>query len=224
MTTRVAWHGAVARTFVLRRGERLNGYTHLLGLVAACLGAVWLLARLPTDIPLAKAIGAIVFALSAIALYATSTLFHTAAGATRARWERADHCAIYLLIGGTCTPFVVASLGGAWAVGLLTLVWAAACAGIAHELRPRATAAPSLRNYIVMGWLCVLLAAPLAARLDRLALMGLIAGALVYSAGTPFYRNRRQWAHAHGVWHLFVLGGTIVHYVTVARLVLQATS
>src|SRR5205085_11279076 len=106
MTTRLAWHGIVARTIVVRRGERLNGYTHLLGLVAACLGAVWLVARLPADISLAKAIGAIVFALSVITLYATSTLFHTAAGAARARWERADHCAIYLLIAGTCTPFV----------------------------------------------------------------------------------------------------------------------
>lgn len=222
MTARATRDGVLARTFVVRRGERLNGYTHLLGLVAACVGAAWLLARWPADISPATAAGTIVFALSVIALYATSTLFHTAAGTARARWERADHCAIYLLIAGTCTPFVLASLAGAWAIGLLMLVWAAACAGIARELHPQASAAPSLRNYIVMGWLCVLLAAPLAARLDRMALAGLIAGALVYSAGTVFYRNRRQWAHAHGVWHLFVLGGTIVHYLTVARLVLQA--
>lgn len=204
----------------IRPGERLNGYTHLFGLGLALCGMALLVLKVPLNSRPASAAGAHVFALSAVALYAASTLFHTASGRAKRVWERADHCAIYLLIAGTCTPFVLAALSGALATALLVAIWALALFGIGRELRPRAGAKPSLGLYAGMGWLCVLVAAPLAARLDGAALAGLIAGAVVYSAGTVFYRNRRGWAHAHGVWHLFVLGGTVTHYATVVRLVL----
>jgi hemolysin III len=210
------------RLFICR-GERFNGYSHLLGLVLVIGGATVLLPHAITTGEPSKIIGAVVFAACAVALYATSAMFHSAQGLARTRWERADHCAIYLLIAGTCTPFVLVSLPVGWAAALLSAIWSFAGYGILRELRPadRAkTPEPSLRIYIAMGWLCVLTAAPLAARLDRLALIGLLAGAAVYTAGTVFYLNRPGWAHAHGVWHLFVLGGTMTHYFTVTRLML----
>ncbi|MDB5825958.1 MAG: hemolysin [Variovorax sp.] len=212
-----------AQRLVICRGERFNGYSHLLGLMLAIGGAAVLLPRAFASGEPAKIIGALVFAVCAVALYAASALFHSAQGRARAAWERADHCAIYLLIAGTCTPFVLVALPAGWAAALLAAIWSFALFGIARELRPAdpSTAPqPSLRIYVAMGWLCVLTAAPLAARLDGLALAGLLAGAAVYTAGTVFYRNRRGWTHAHGVWHLFVLGGTMTHYFTVARLML----
>lgn len=202
-------------------GERFNGYSHLLGLVLAIGGATVLLPRAFASGDTSRIIGALVFSTCAIALYAASAMFHAAQGRTRAFWERADHCAIFLLIAGTCTPFVLVALPAGWAAALLAAIWSFAIFGIACELRPTdpsKASPPSLRLYVAMGWLCVLTAAPLAARLDGLALGGLLAGAAVYTAGTVFYLNRRGWAHAHGVWHLFVLGGTMTHYFTVARL------
>ena len=209
--------------FLICRGERFNGYSHLLGLLLAIGGAMVLLPRAISTGEPSKIIGALVFATCAVALYAASAMFHSAQGLARARWERADHCAIYLLIAGSCTPFVLVALSAGFAAVLLAVIWSFACYGILRELRPADSpkaSQPSLRIYVAMGWLCVLTTAPLAAQLDGLTLIGLLVGAAVYTTGTFFYLNRRGWAHAHGMWHLFVLGGTMTHYFTVTRLML----
>ena len=204
-------------------GERLNGYSHLLGLLLALPAAAALLAKtVPTGDP-ARIAGALVFSLSAVALYAASTLFHSTRGRLKRVWERADHCAIYLLIAGTYTPFALVTLHGVWGAGLLAVIWGAALFGIWRELRPArgdAPKKPPLSLYIGMGWLGVLAAVPLAARLDTAGLAWLLIGGVLYTAGTVFYRNRQGFRHAHGAWHLFVLAGTASHYVAVGWFVL----
>ena len=203
-------------------GERLNGYSHLLGLVLALAATALLLAKtLPTG-DAARIAGALVFSLSAVALYAASTLFHSTRGRRKRFWERVDHCAIYLLIAGTYTPFALVTLHGFWGWLLLASVWSAAFFGIGRELLQAGDAAakPPLALYIAMGWLGVLAAAPLAARLDRGGLAWLLAGGVLYTVGTVFYRNRRGFRHAHGTWHLFVLAGTASHFVSVGWFVL----
>jgi hemolysin III len=203
-------------------GERLNGYSHLLGLVLALLATILFLAKtLPTG-DAARIAGALVFSLSAVALYAASTLFHSTRGRLKRFWERADHCAIYLLIAGTYTPFALVTLQGAWGWVLMVAVWGAAFFGIGRELLQADSAAskPPLALYIGMGWLGVLAAAPLAARLDGGGLAWLLAGGVLYTVGTVFYRNRRGFRHAHGTWHLFVLAGTVSHFISVGRYVL----
>ena len=203
-------------------GERLNGYTHLLGLVLALVATVLLLARtLPTGDP-ARIAGALVFSLSAVALYAASTLFHSTRGRRKRFWERADHCAIYLLIAGTYTPFALVTLRGPWGWLLLAAVWSAALFGIGRELLQRGGAAskPPLALYIGMGWLGVAAAVPLAARLASGGLAWLLAGGVLYTVGTVFYSNRWGLRHAHGTWHLFVLAGTASHGVAVGCFVL----
>jgi hemolysin III len=203
-------------------GERLNGYSHLLGLVLALLATVLFLAKtLPTG-DAARIAGALVFSLSAVALYAASTLFHSTRGRLKRFWERADHCAIYLLIAGTYTPFALVTLQGAWGWVLMVAVWGAAFFGIGRELLQADSAAskPPLALYIGMGWLGVLAAAPLAARLDGGGLAWLLAGGVLYTVGTVFYRNRRGFRHAHGTWHLFVLAGTASHFISVGQYVL----
>jgi len=203
-------------------GERLNGYSHLLGLLLALAATALLLAKtLPTG-DAAQIAGALVFSLSAVVLYAASTLFHSTRGPRKRFWERVDHCAIYLLIAGTYTPFALVTLHGLWGWLLMVAVWGAAFFGIGRELLQAGSAAskPPLALYIAMGWLGVLAAVPLAARLDSGGLAWLLAGGVLYTVGTVFYRNRRGFRHAHGTWHLFVLAGTASHYVCVGWFVL----
>lgn len=204
----------------MHHGERFNSLTHLAGLLLALAGTAVLLGRTLPQGDATRIAAATVFALSMVALYAASTLFHSTRGPARRLWQRADHCAIYLLIAGTYTPFALVTLQGPWGWALLAAIWSAAAFGIHRELRPGDVATPSLRLYIGMGWLGVLAAAPLAARLDFAGLAWLLAGAVLYTTGTVFYRNRRGWRHAHGLWHLFVLGGTASHFVAVAAFVL----
>ena len=201
-------------------GERFNGYSHLFGLLLATAGCAALLAKtVPTADP-AKTASALVFGISMMTLYAASTLFHSTRGRTKRFWQRVDHCAIYLLIAGSYTPFALVTLQGPWGWALLASIWSVALVGMGRELRPGEPSKPSLVLYLGMGWLGVLAAAPLVQRLDAAGLAWLLAGAGLYSAGTVFYRNPRGWRHAHGMWHLFVLGGTLSHYITVTRFVL----
>lgn len=201
-------------------GERFNTCTHLLGLVLAVLGGAVLMVRtLPMGDP-TRTIAALVFAVSMVALYGASTLFHSSRGRTKLFWERADHCAIYLLIAGTYTPFAMVTLQGFWGYLLLGTVWLGAVAGISRELWAGGTVKPSLWRYIGMGWIGVMAAVPLAARLNGAGLAWLLAGAALYTAGTYFYSNQRGMRHAHGTWHLFVLGGTASHFVTIGWFVL----
>lgn len=200
-------------------GERFNTWTHLLGLVLAVVGLPVMLAKtLPSD-DAARIAGAVVFALSCIGLYAASTLFHNARGQAKLRWQRIDHCAIYLLIAGSFTPFALVTSRGTWGWILLMAVWGIAAFGIRRELRATATQ-PSLALYIGMGWVGVAAAAPLAIRIEVGGLVWLLVGAGLYTVGTIFYVNRSGYRHAHGIWHLFVLGGTASHYAAIVGFVL----
>ena len=201
-------------------GERFNSYSHLVGLVLALAGGAFLVARTLAAGDPAKTAAVLAFTFSAVALYAVSTAFHSTRGRAKEVFRRADHCAIYLLIAGTYTPLALLTLEQPWGRWLLCAVWAGAAFGIWRELRPACESAPSLPLYLVAGWVGVLAATPIAPRLDAGGLAWLLAGAALYTAGTVFYRNRLGLRHAHGIWHLFVVGGTLCHYVMVARIVL----
>ncbi|ADX44579.1 Hly-III family protein [Paracidovorax avenae ATCC 19860] len=202
----------------MRPGERFNTCTHLLGFALAVPGVpLMLLVSLPTG-DAGKIAGGLVFALSCVALYAASTFFHGAQGRAKSWWRRADHCAIYLLIAGSYTPFALVAARGAWDWAVLGAVWGIALLGMARELGA-ASPAPPLALYVGMGWAMVVAAVPLLARIDAGGLRWLLTGAALYTVGTVFYVNRAGYRHAHGVWHLFVLGGTASHYAAVASVV-----
>lgn len=199
-------------------GERFNTCTHLFGFVLAIFGVpLILVSSLPSG-DARKIAGGLVFALSCVALYAASTFFHSSRGQAKLWWQRADHCAIYLLIAGSYTPFALVAVQGFWVWALLVAVWSAALLGIAREFSATSST-PSLALYIGMGWLMVAAAVPLLARIDARGLEWLLIGAALYTAGTIFYVNRAGYRHAHGVWHLFVLGGTASHYMAVVGFV-----
>jgi hemolysin III len=135
-----------------------------------------------------------------------------------------DHSAIYLLIAGTYTPFLLLNLRGPWGWSLLAVVWSLACAGILFKLWfvnhvPRISTAV----YVAMGWLVVIAAKPVIAHVPAPALLWLLAGGLFYSAGVVFYSWQRL-RFSHAIWHLFVLAGSTCHYFAVLRSVLLARS
>jgi hemolysin III len=196
----------------MHTGERFNSYSHLAGLVLALAGSGLLLEQTRAGGDPARS--------SMLALYGASALFHGSRGAAKQFWQRADHCAIYLQIAGTYTPLALVTLEGVVGWGLLGLVWSMAVFGIARELRAREGQLPALGIYLGMGWLGLLIAVPLVSRMEARGLAWLLGGAALYTAGTVFYRNPTGLRHAHGTWHLFVLGGTASHFVAVAGFVL----
>lgn len=197
-------------------GERFNTASHALGLLVSLVGTAWLLGRVVRGGASTALLGALVFAVSAVVLYLASTLFHGSRGRARRYWQCADHCAIYLLIAGTYTAFALAVVPGTFGWLMLAGIWAVALAGMSREWWAAESDAPSLWSYLILGWVCVLGVVPVALQLDAAGLMWLVVGAVLYTSGTVFYRNPKGWRFSHGTWHLFVLGGTVSHFMGVA--------
>ena len=161
---------------------------------------------------------AIVFGITLLLLYTASTLYHAIQHPTaKGRLQIFDHCAIYLLIAGTYTPFTLIGLRGSVGWWLFAAIWTLALAGVVFKLfytgRFRRL---STFIYIAMGWLVVVAAKPMFHALDAATLAWLLAGGIAYTAGTAFYlRPHARWSHA--IWHLFVIVGSLCHYVAVMR-------
>lgn len=198
-------------------GERFNSLSHLSGLLLAVAGAVWLLAGTIHSGDGFHIAGAIIFSVAVITLYAASTLYHsTRTSPLKQMWERWDHCSIYLLIAGTVTPLVLRQSMD-WSAWLaLTVIWTLAGFGIFCEVRSNQGKAPSVWLYIGLGWAGVLSVLLDWNQLSQTSLLLLMAGALLYTAGTVFYRNTSNRRHAHGFWHLFVVGGTSCHFLSIS--------
>lgn len=201
-------------------GERFNSISHLTGAALATIGAVVLVvvaARLGDPW---KVVSFSVYGIMLLTLYLSSTLYHSLRGRAKKIWCKFDHCAIYLLIAGSYTPFALVSLRGAWGWSLFGAVWALAIFGIVQEIwLAKGKRILSLLIYVVMGWLAVIAAAPLVEALSWEGFLWLAAGGLVYTVGIIFYVFDEKWRHAHGVWHLFVLGGSACHYFAVIAYV-----
>jgi len=196
--------------------DRANALTHAAGIVASALGGAALIVWTALRGDPWKIVGVSVFAATLLLLYSASTAYHAArAPALRARLKILDHGAIYLLIAGTYTPFMIGDLRGGWGWSLFGVIWALALTGIVFKLfytgRFRAL---STAVYMAMGWLVVIAAAPMVHHLPRGALLWLAAGGLAYTAGTPFYHSKRL-RYSHAIWHGFVLLGSLCHIIAV---------
>ncbi|GAB3255750.1 PAQR family membrane homeostasis protein [Chitinimonas naiadis] len=200
-------------------GERFNSLSHLVGTLLAIAGAVVLILMAARLGDAWKIVSFSIFGATLILLYAASTLYHGSRGRVRDFFAKLDHCAIFLLIAGTYTPIALVTLHGAWGWSLLGVIWGLALLGIVRELWWARHAAPSVTLYAVMGWLGLVAIVPLTERLSAYGLLWLGIGAVLYTVGTVFYGLGERWRHSHGVWHLFVLGGSASHYYAVARFV-----
>jgi hemolysin III len=206
-----------ARRAARRREELACSFTHGLGLVLAvgAVPALVLMAALRgTALHLA---GFGVFGGALVLTYGASTLYHAV---HRPRWRRLfrvlDHAAIYLLIAGTYTPVVLIHLDGALRWALLGTVWALAAAGVVFKVFYTGRYARlSLAFYLAMGWLGLVAARPILEAVPLPAVLWLAAGGVLYTAGVAFFVWERLPYH-HAVWHLFVLAGSVCHFVAVA--------
>ena len=203
------------------RQELSNALTHGLGAAAALAGGAVLITLAAIHGDGWQLAGAIVFGITLLLLYTASTLYHAIQHpVAKGRLKVFDHCAIYLLIAGTYTPFTLVSLRGPWGWSLFAAIWTLAVAGVVFKLfftgrfKRLSTAI-----YIAMGWLVVVAAKPMLSSLDGWTLGWLLAGGAAYTLGTFFY-HRESIPHSHAIWHLFVIAGSVCHFVAVSAQVL----
>jgi len=197
--------------------EIANSISHGVGLVFGIVGLVLLLIQAGDANANVMAITSYsLYGGSMILLFLASTLYHAIPHANAKRWlKKFDHCAIYLLIAGTYTPFLLVGLDSPLARTLMIVIWGLALLGILFKLTiAHRFKVLSLVTYLAMGWLSLIVIYELT---EKLALGGvtlLAAGGIVYSLGVIFYVCKRI-PYNHAIWHGFVLGGSVCHFLAI---------
>ncbi|GMR06382.1 MAG: hemolysin III family protein [Gammaproteobacteria bacterium] len=199
--------------------EKFNSITHLVGAVLAIMGLGALITVAVQQQDILLFIGFLTFGLTLVMLYSISTLYHSFKNPLLKRlFQQLDHIAIYLLIAGTYTPFMLVTLIDSRGIWILVAVWGLAIIGIALEL--------SFKNrietlqmviYLIMGWLVVIDFDALKVTLPEMGIYLLSAGGLAYSVGVIFYilDHKQLLKHSHGIWHLFVLAGSFFQFLAI---------
>lgn len=196
-------------------GERFNSISHLVGVLLAVAGSAVLITQASRQGDAWRIVGFSVYGAMLVALYGASTLYHALSGRAKALFRKLDHCSIYLLIAGSYTPFALVPLRGAWGWALLGVIWSMALLGIVQEVwLARGARRLSLGLYVLMGWLVLTAVVPLWRALGPAGFAWLAAGGALYTGGIAFYWADARLRHSHGIWHLFVLGGSACHFFT----------
>lgn len=196
-------------------GEKFNAWSHLVGTVLASVGAIWLLVLASQQHDIWKIVSVAVYGVCLVGLYSASTVYHSVRGRAKQIMRKVDHFSIYLMIAGSYTPFCLVSLRGPWGWSLFGVVWGLALIGILQEIKPRSEARIlSVVIYAVMGWIVLVAVKPLLAVLGTAGFFWLAGGGVLYTVGILFFAfdHIRHW---HGIWHLFVIGGSLMHFVAI---------
>lgn len=201
------------------RGEYFNSISHLVGAAFAVIGATVLITLSAVQKDAVHVVGVSIYGVTLVLLYLASTLYHSFAGPAKRVFQRLDHGSIYLLIAGTYTPLALVALSGSTGWILLAVVWGLAAFGLVVEALP----IPGPRVlpvviYLVMGWSCLFALDPLLAALEPATFYWLFAGGLFYTVGVVFFVLDTWFNGMHGVWHLFVIAGSVCHYVAILLL------
>jgi len=196
--------------------ERFNVVTSLPGAVAAPAGVTVLLAAAVRQGDPWKIVSFGIYGGTLLLLYGITSLYHARRGRAKPLLRDLDHCAIYLLIAGTYTPFSLVTLRGGWGWTLLGLVWGGAAFGIARKFRPdRVPRVPDLAVYLGMGWLILIALKPLLHAMPWQGVAWLAVGGFFYTGGIVFFALDKRYPRAHGFWHLCVLAGSVGHYLAI---------
>jgi len=202
-------------------GEKFNAWSHLVGAVLAFAGAVWLLVMASLQGDVWKIVSMAIYGVTLVALYSASTVYHSVRGRAKVIMQKVDHFSIYLLIAGSYTPFCLVTLRGPWGWTLFGIVWGLAVIGILQEIKPRSEARiMSIVIYAVMGWIVLVAVKPLIAALGTAGFTWLAAGGALYTIGIIFFAYDTRFRHWHGIWHLFVIAGSLLHFVAICSYVL----
>ena len=197
-------------------GERFNTYTHLAGALLALSGAAVLIVLGALSGDVWKIVSFSIYSATLVLMYGFSTLYHGTRGRAKNFFRMLDYNAIYLLIAGSYTPFVLVTLRGPWGWSLFGIVWGLAAVGILQEfLLGKRTRVMSLVIYVLMGWVAMVAVIPLVAALSWAGFAWIAAGGVVYTVGIIFYLYDERFTHWHGIWHLFVLAGSAIHYFAI---------
>ncbi|OCR27058.1 hemolysin III [Pseudomonas syringae] len=202
-------------------GEKFNAWSHLVGAVLALVGAIWLLVYASVYGDVWKVVSMAIYGVTLVTLYSASTVYHSVRGRAKQIMQKVDHFSIYLLIAGSYTPFCLVTLRGAWGWTLFGIVWGLAIIGILQEIKPRSEArVMSIVIYAVMGWIVLVAIKPLLAALGTAGFTFLAAGGALYTIGIIFFAYDTRFRHWHGIWHLFVIAGSLLHFVAICFYVL----
>lgn len=201
--------------------ELANALTHGIGLLLSVIGLIWMISLAAVTEDAWKLASSVVFGVSLILLYLSSTLYHSFRKPTTKQVLRTlDHCAIYVLIAGSYTPFVLVTLQGAWGWSLFATVWTLAFIGIIFKIcftgRFRLL---STLFYVSMGWLVLVAIQPLSQALPEGGLYWVMLGGALYTFGAVIYALKRPLFH-HAFWHLCVMGGSFCHYLAILHYVI----
>ncbi len=200
----------------LHYDELANSITHGVGLLLATAGVLALIVLASLHGGARLIVTCSIYGSTLVFMYAASTLYHSIQLPRAKHLLRIlDHSAIYLLIAGTYTPFTLVQIRGGWGWTLFGLVWGLTVFGIAWKaLFIRRFPLVSGILYVLMGWMVVVAVKPLLQRVPLAAIAWLVAGGLAYTAGLVFFAGKRI-PHHHAIWHVFVLIGSICHYLAV---------
>ncbi|HEU4710380.1 MAG TPA: hemolysin III family protein [Pyrinomonadaceae bacterium] len=198
------------------REEIANSISHGLALLIALAALPVLVLSAANNGSLHFTVGAAVFGTSIVVLYLASTLYHSLTH-PRAKhfFRQVDHCAIFILIAGSYTPFTLGALRGPWGWSMLAIIWILAVAGIAMKLIAGTRhwwVCMSL--YVIMGWLALVAIKPMLTLIPTPGILLIFAGGIAYSGGLVFFGAHRI-RYNHFIWHLFVMAGTTCHYLAV---------
>ena len=201
------------------KGERFNSISHLVGASLSLVGGAVLVTMAAMEGEVAKIVSFSIYAVTLFLLYLSSTLYHSFPGRAKLFFRVVDHQAIYLLIAGTYTPIAVVALRSAGGWWLLGGVWAMAIVGmILDAVRRTGPRIGSILLYLAMGWICVLALDSLVVLLSPESLILLFVGGVFYTSGIVFFVLDSWYPWCHGIWHLFVLAGSVSHYFAILFL------
>lgn len=202
------------------KGERFNSYTHLIGAILSVIGFGVLIYLAVTKGDPWKITSFAIYGATLVLLYTFSTLYHSVQGKLKKVFQKLDHLSIYLLIAGTYTPFTLVTLRGDLGWTMFAVVWGLATLGIIIDLIPsKGHRILPLIIYLLMGWLVIIIIDPLMANLSTTGFYWLIAGGMFYTFGVIFYALDYRYRLSHGIWHLFVLAGSLSHFISIAGYV-----
>jgi hemolysin III len=196
--------------------EQFNSISHLIGAVAALAGLILLVVLGARQGDPMKIVSFSIYGTTLLLLYSFSTLYHSSRGKAKEVFRKLDHNSIFLLIAGTYTPFTLVSLRGSLGWSIFGVIWGLAGLGIVLESLPRRRRRIlAVVVYLFMGWLCLIALKPLFRVLSLAGFTWLLLGGVFYTVGVVFYIFDKRVRHFHGIWHIFVMAGSISHYCTV---------
>lgn len=198
------------------KGERFNSISHLVGAALALAGGAVLVTFSAMDGDSRKILSFSVYGFTLFLLYLISTLYHSLSGPAKQVFRVLDYQAIYLLIAGTYTPFTLVALEGKLGWWMFGAIWVLALFGVVLELVPiKGPRVLPIIIYLFMGWLCLFALDSIIVALPSKGFYGLLAGGIFYTSGILFFLLDHWYPWCHGIWHLFVLAGSISHYFTI---------